>query len=123
VLQRLVVIVVLVAVLGTACGSQPATCDEVADRTIELAQDLIDDLGREVPDQSPEDIIDRLRAGDDLPSISKFERRARALGDRAADLGCTQDQLQQALVARADRLTATTELGEFIIEGIKRGGL
>lgn len=121
--QRLISLVALLAILASSCSSQPATCEEVADRTIVLAQDLIDDVEREFADQSLEDIIDRMLAGEELPSVSKFEDRADDLSQRAAELGCSQDELQTAVVARADQLEATSELGEFIIDAIERGGL
>jgi outer membrane murein-binding lipoprotein Lpp len=124
--QRLispVALVAIAAVLASGCSSQPATCEEVADRTIVLAQDLIDDVEREFADQSLEDIIDMMRAGEELPSVSKFEARADDLSERAAELGCSQDELQTDVVARAGQLEATTELGEFIIDAIERGGL
>lgn len=88
-----------------------------------LAQDLIDDVEREFADQSLDEIIDMMLAGEELPSVTRFEERADDLSQRAAELGCTQDELQAAVVAKADRLEASTELGEFIIDAIGRGGL
>lgn len=121
--QRLIVIIAALTLVASACSSRPATCEEVADRTIELAQDLIDDVEREFADQSLDEIIEMMLAGEELPSVTRFEERAADLSERAVELGCTQDQLQADVVARVGRLEATTELGEFIIDAIQRGGL
>lgn len=122
-MRRFVLVVAIVAALAQACSNPPATCEEVADRTIDLAQDLIDDIEREFADQSLDEIIEMMLAGEELPSVVEFEERAEGLSASAAELGCTQDQLQEAVVAGSGRLEASTELGEFIIDAIQRGGL
>ena len=123
-LKPLVVLVFVLALVVAACGnSQPETCDEVADQTIELMQDLIDDVEKEFGEESLDDIIARMLAGEELPSVVAFEEQADELSQRAGELGCTQDQLEEAVASRTSRLEATTPLGEFIIEGIERGGL
>ena len=123
-LKPFVVLVFVLALVVAACGnSQPETCDEVADQTIELMQDLIDDVEKEFGEESLDDIIARMLAGEELPSVVAFEEQADELSQRAGELGCTQEQLEEAVASRTDRLEATTPLGEFIIEGIERGGL
>lgn len=123
VLKSLAILLVALALVAAACGSQPETCDEVADETIALMQDLIDNVEAEFGEQSLEDIIERMLAGEELPSVVAFEEEADQLSERAGELGCTQEQLEKAVASRTDRLEATTPLGEFIIEGIERGGL
>ena len=95
----------------------------MADETIELMQDLIDDVEDEFGEESLDEIIARMLAGEELPSVVAFEEKADNLSQRAGELGCTQEQLEEAVASRTDRLEATTPLGEFIIEGIERGGL
>ncbi|MGB5656958.1 MAG: hypothetical protein WBN35_10165, partial [Acidimicrobiia bacterium] len=63
-------IVVLAVALSACGGGQPETCDEVADETVKLMQELIDDVEKEVGDVSIEDL---LASGGDLPSIEHFE--------------------------------------------------
>ena len=49
---------VVLALVFSACGGgQPETCDEIADATIELMQELIDDVDDEVGDTSVEELI------------------------------------------------------------------
>jgi len=124
VLRRFSILVVVLAVVAAACSTQAETCDEVADQTIVLMQSLIDDVEAEFGIEAVEEIIDRfLATGEELPSVVAFEEEADKLSDRAAELGCTQQQLEEAVAARTDRLTATTPLGRFIIQGIEGGGL
>ena len=123
VLRHLLVIATVLAVAVAACSSQPETCDEIADETIVLMQTLIDDVEREFGEVSAEELIDRMFAGEELPSVTAFEEQAATLSERAGELGCTQDQLEEAVAGRTDQLIATTELGEFIIKAIKSGGL
>lgn len=122
-LKRVLIPVAALALVVTACSSQPESCDEVADETIELMQQLIDDVEAEFGEESLDDIIARMLAGDELPSVVAFEEKADELSERAGELGCSQEELEAAVAARTDRLEATTPLGEFIIEGIERGGL
>ena len=122
-LRRLLVFALVLAFVAAACSSAPETCDEVADQTIELTQDLIDEVEAEIGELSVEDLLASLAAGEDLPSVVAFEERAEKLSEQAADLGCTQTQLEDAVTARAGELTAETPVGRLIIQGIERGGL
>ena len=123
-LKHLVVLVAALALVAAACGdSQPETCEEVADHTIELMQDLIDDVEDEFGAESLDEIIARMLVGEELPSVVAFEEKADDLSQRAGELGCTQEQLEKEVASRTDRLEATTPLGEFIIDGIEGGGL
>ena len=119
--RRLILVVVAVAVVAAACASQPETCDEVADESIELMQALIDEVESEVGEMSVQEFIDE--SGDDLPSVVAFERDAARISDRALELGCTQDQLEAAVADRTDRLYATTPIGQFLVNAIKGGGI
>jgi hypothetical protein len=120
-LRRRIPVLVAVAVVAAACASQPETCDEVADESIELMQALIDEVESEVGEMSVQELIDE--TGDDLPSVAAFERDAARLSDRASELGCTQDQLEAAVADRTDRLHATTPIGQFLVNAIKGGGI
>ncbi len=119
-----VIVVAVIALVAAGCGgSEPETCDEVAVQTIVLMQDLIDDVEKEFGEESLDEIIARMLAGEELPSVVAFEEQADDLSQRAGELGCTQEGLEEAVATRTDRLEATTPLGEFIIDGIERGGL
>ena len=119
-----VIVVAVIALVAAGCGgSEPETCDEVAVQTIVLMQDLIDDVEKEFGEESLDEIIARMLAGEELPSVVAFEEQADDLSQRAGELGCTPEGLEEAVATRTDRLEATTPLGEFIIDGIERGGL
>lgn len=121
-MPKVIALAVVFAVTTAACGSQPETCDEVADGTIELAQDLIEEVESEV---GAADIgaMNDLLAADELGSVEKYRERATRLSERAGELGCSQEQWQAAVVARTHRLEATTPVGELIIWAIENGGL
>lgn len=122
-LRRLFILIAVLALAAAGCSSQPETCDEVADETIVLMQDLIDEVESELGEMSVEDLIESFSAGEEVPSVAAFEEKAEELSKRAGELGCTQQQLETAVAERTDRLEASTPLGRFILDAIKRGGL
>ena len=121
--RRLIILLTVLAVAISACGGQPETCDEVADETVALMQDLIDEVESELGDMSVEELLATFASGEELPSVVSFDEKAEKLSERAGELGCTQDQLEIAVAQRTDQLQADTPLGQFIIEAIKGGGL
>ena len=121
--KRLAIVVVALGVVATACSSQPETCDEAADETIELMQDLIDEVEAEFEDMEINDFLDLMATNEDLPSVVSFQEKAEKLSERMAELGCSEEQLTEAVSARSHQLEATTPLGEFLIWGIENGGL
>lgn len=113
-------LVLVLVVLLSACGGQPETCDELADETIKLMQALIDDVESELGDMSVEELI---ASGGDLPSAERFEEDAEKIDDRAAELGCTETEIQNGVAARVSQLEADTPIGQFLIEAIRDGSL
>jgi len=113
-------IVVFALVLAACGGGQAETCDELADETVELMQRLIDDVEKEMGDVSIEDL---LASGGDLPSVEHIEEDSAKIDERAAELGCTQAEIQNGVAARANQLEANTPIGQFFIEAIRDGGL
>jgi hypothetical protein len=114
-------LIVVMAVAVSACGGgQPETCDEVAAETVELMQELIDDVEDEFGDASVEELI---ASGGDLPSVERYEEDSEKIDERAAELGCTSAEIQSGVAARADQLEADTPIGRFLIEAIRNGGL
>ena len=114
-------LIVVVALVLAACGGGPAeTCDVLADETGELMPRLIDDVEKEMGDVSIEDL---LASGGGLPSVEHIEEESAKIDERAAELGCTQAEIQNGVAARANQLEATTPIGQFFIEAIRDGGL
>ena len=114
-------LLLVLAMVATACGDDDAsgaldTCDSVADATIDLVQDVIDEL----ESMSPSD-VGALTQGQEFPAFVEIEARGVTLGLRAEELECTDiDALVQA---GADRLTADPENGftQLILEGTQNG--
>ncbi len=111
--RNLAVALALLLMLTACGGGEAQTCDEIATQTVDLIQDLIDDVDAEFEEMSIEEF---LALGDDLPSLESFRTESEAIDERAAELGCTQTELAADVIAQADRLEANTELGEFVIE-------
>ncbi len=122
-LRRPIVLILVVAVITAACGSQPETCGEAADETIVLMQDLIDEVEAEFESMTIQDFLALMAAGEELPSVTRFEERANALSDRLAELGCTSEEFEADVAARTDQLHATNDIGRFLLNAIQSGGL
>jgi len=122
VLKRILILLVLVLslVLSSCGGGQPETCEDIADVTIDLMQDLIDDVEEEVGDMTVEELN---ATGGDLPSVEKFEGEATKINERAVELSCSQTTIESLVAERVDQLEATTPIGQFMVEAIRSGGL
>ncbi|MEN8235520.1 MAG: hypothetical protein ABFR89_11450 [Actinomycetota bacterium] len=119
--KRLFLVVLLVfSIVASACSSEPKTCDDIADVTVDHMQDLINDVEKELGDMTVEELI---ATGGDLPSIERFQEEATKIDERAAELSCTQPEIEAGVAARINRLEAETPIGRFIIEAIRTGGL
>lgn len=110
-----------ISVAGCSSGGISAsTCDEVVGETIDLYQDLIDFVDDTLQDVTIEEFV---AMEGDLPSLDAFGQDADAIDEIAADLGCTQTEISSAVDARLGELTSTTELGQFIINAFRSGGI
>jgi len=110
----------LIVLVLAACGGEASTCEEIADQTIDLAQQLIDDVEDEVGDRS----LDTILSGENgLPAVEDYAERSDRIDARAAELGCVPADLEILVAERADRLTAETPVGVFIVDAIRSGGL
>lgn len=122
-IRRLLVLLAAIGLLASACGGDSisaSNCDELVDETIELFQRLIADVDAEFEDMSVEDFV---AIGGDLPSIEQFEQDAETIDELAVELGCTQTEIASAVLGRVGELTAQSDLGRFLIDAIRSGGL
>lgn len=121
-ISRILVILVTFGLLAVACSDSisASNCDELADETMELFQRLIDDVDSEFEDMSVEDF---LVTNGELPSVERFEEDAKKIDELATELGCTQSEIGAAIRERTDELTAESDLGRFLINAIRIGGL
>jgi hypothetical protein len=116
----LILVVVLALVLAACGGGEAKTCDDITDQTLDLMQELINDVEAELGDMSVQELID---TGGDLPSIDRFEKDAAKIDERAGELGCTQTEITADIASRVGELEATTPIGTFLIQAIRDGGL
>jgi hypothetical protein len=115
--------IVLLAMVVAACGDDGAdpdsldSCEAVADASIEVLQDVID----EMDSMSIEDLA-AMGSSEETPEQFKdAEERGMALSDRADELGCTDDQMGTLMAERAGDLSADSQFAQLIIESIRAG--
>jgi uncharacterized Ntn-hydrolase superfamily protein len=118
--RTLVFLALVLALVVSACGGQPQTCDDIADVTVDLMQDLINDVEKEVGDMSVEEFI---ATQGDLPSVEKYEDEATKINERAVELDCSRATIETLVADRVHRLEASTPIGRFMIDLIRSGGL
>ena len=107
----------------STCGllvATKATCDEVAEATIDLVQGLIDGVERELGDTTVETL---LAGGEILPSVERYEAAAAEIDEHAANLRCTSADIAAGVAARAGELDASSPIGRFIVEAVRTGRL
>ena len=122
VLKRTLILLTLVlALMLSACGGgQPETCEDIADVTIDLMQDLINNVEQEVGDMTVEELV---ATQGDLPSVEQFQEEATKINEQALELQCSQTTIETLVAERVHELEATTPIGQFMIEAIRSGGL
>lgn len=122
-ITRTLAILVSFSVLVAACSGgadEAATCEDIAAQTIDLLQELIDDVDAEFESMSIEEFIAN---GDNLPSVESFREESEAIEKRSEELGCSQQEIAQGVAARVGELTAETRLGQFVITLLVSGDL
>ncbi len=111
---------VLALVLSACGGGEPETCEDIADVTIDLMQDLIDNVEQEVGDMTVEELI---ATQGDLPSVEEFQEEATTINEQAVELECSQATIETLVAERVHELKAETPIGQFMVEAIRSGGL
>jgi hypothetical protein len=114
------------AALVAACGggggtpSDPAAitdCGTLADAGIDLLDqtiDLIDSL-------DAADLAALASEEDAPPEFAALEQKGTALEDRAADLGCSPEEMSRLMADRVGNLSSDTVFGQFLIESVRSG--
>ena len=119
--RTLILLALVLALVLSACGGgQPETCEDIADVTIDLMQDLIDDVEKEVGDMTVEELVE---TQGDLPSVEHFQEEATKINEQAVELECSQATIESLVAERVHQLEASTPIGQFMIEAIRSGGL
>ena len=109
----------VLVVLAGACGPANAEmddCGDVADASVALLQDVMDDLSSLPPEQQQ-----NLLEEGAFPSGPEHEARREMINDRADELDCVN--LRVLIMERAPRLINNTAsaIGQFIMDGVHAG--
>ena len=121
--RRLLVLAFVLGLLAAACGGDSISatnCEELADETIGMFQRLIDDVDDEFGDMT---MAEFAASGDELPSVEQFEEDAATIDEIATELGCSPDAMSAEVAQRLGVLTAQSDLGRFLIDAMRSGGL
>lgn len=118
-MRRFASLALVVGLVVAACGGDDGaldSCEAVADASIDLIQDVIDEL----ESMSPSD-VGALTQGQEFEAFTAFEERGVELGTAGQDLGC--DDIDSLVQERADRLEADPANGftQLIVDGTKQG--
>jgi len=113
-LKRFVVVMAAFGLIAAACGGGASSCEDVAGETVDLVQDVIN----EVDQMTPEEIATQ---EGDPEFLTDFDEESEKLADEAASLGCTPEELSEAIKERAGSLTAESEFGQFFVELVQSG--
>lgn len=104
--------------LVMACGDDGALndCEAVADATIALVQDVIDEIEGMTPAEQG-----ALLQGQEFPAFVVIEERGETIGLRAQELDCAD--IDAMVAERADQLVAdpTNGFTQLIVEGTRDG--
>ncbi len=101
----------LTAAVLTGCGGTGANCGPIADEGIELLQDFIDEFDQLTPDEAA-------AAAVDPEFLADIEERADEIDAKADAEGCSEEQITELLLERADGLEARTEFGQLLLDVI-----
>lgn len=112
--RRLVLIAAAVGLVAAACGGGGASCESIADDGMELVQDLIDEI-----DSMSQEELEAAILGEGF--LADFEEKAEEIDDRASEAGCSDEEMQMLVNERAGSLTAETEFGQLLLDGVQSG--
>jgi len=126
-MKKLTTVVLALTLLAAACGDDdtadtpmdPAeigTCEELADATIDVTQQVIDVIG-----DLDAEAMAGMMSGEMPEAIASLEETGTALSTRAQELECTD--FGSLLAERADQLEAGDDngIGKLIISSVESG--
>jgi hypothetical protein len=113
VLRRGAFLAAITLAVAACGGGDGGGCAAIADDTVALVQDVID----EVDAMS----LDELASLGDGDLLGDFEAQAQELEQRAQDADCADEELATLLQDRAGELSATTEFGQIFVDLVSSG--
>lgn len=125
-MRRALGLAIAATLVVAACGDDGAdfsdpesldTCEEVADGAVAVLQETID-----IMDSMSVEELTALGASEETPEeFRSVEEQGRALEERSAEIGCSEEEFSSLVAERAADLTAESPLGQLILEGVKAG--
>ena len=118
-MMRRIIPLLATVLFAAACGggekttdpASLASCEAVAGAAIAVIQDSIDLMDEASTSQTEPD----------PETVAAIEEAGAALSERAAALGCTDEEMTALLAGLADDLEAESVFGQLIIERFKVG--
>ena len=111
-LGLLLTLAIATAACGGGSGTDPAsakTCDDLAEISVNLIQELLDSTAGMS--------MDELNSLEEPPAaFAALEEKGVELEERAAEIGCSEEDAQQLTCDRASDLSASGEAAEFLLE-------
>jgi len=116
-MRKFVMLVAALGLVAAACGGDDAgSCEGVADEAMDVVQDLINELDSLS--------LEEMASMEEEPAaFAEMEEKMESLQEQADSLGCTDDEMQQLFMEKADGLTADGMFGEMMLEEIRSEGL
>jgi hypothetical protein len=125
-MRKLIGLSLAFALVLAACGDDDGggsydnpealeSCDELLDAGFNLLQDTLDEMG---------DLDLGALSGEEPPEVFiELEAKGEALTARAQALGCSEEELDAGIVARAGELEVDDDnvVGQFILTAIQSG--
>ena len=115
-MRRIVTLACAVALAATACSGADAAspCEAIADDTIALLQDLVDEFDGKT--------FAELQSVDPAAIDAELDREFERLEAEAIEGECDDDTMGSLVEDRLDNLTARTEIGQSIVDSISLEG-
>jgi len=116
-MRKFVMLIAALGLVAAACGGDDASsCEGIADEAMDVVQDLINEFDSMTLDEM-------MSMEEEPPAFAEMENKMDSLQEQADSLGCTDDEMQQLFMDKADDLTADGEFGQMMLEGIRSEGL
>lgn len=111
---------------GNKAIEDAESCQELIEAATPVFTDLFQQLVDDTQDLSVEDLA---KLGEDVEGSEIFQNwtddvqaDSQAIDDKANELGCSEDDAQQALCQAVDGVTADNEIAKAMIEGMATSG-
>jgi hypothetical protein len=124
-MRKFLGLVLVLALVAAACGddddasSDPASIDS-CEGLVAVGLDLLQGAIDEIDEMSLEDLAASEETGGPA-AFEELEQKAEELENRAAELGCTEEELTALLTEGVGQLSSDSLFGQALIESIRSG--